>query len=76
MGTAVYASGLPTELGMKMYGELDKAQQEVQLEGGLHLIFVILLDHPFRISGWPYWSKLFASLPKEHRKVCLLVQLL
>lgn len=70
MGAAVYASGLPTELGMKMYGELQKAQGGVQLEGGLHLIFLILLDHPFRITGWPYWSTLFASLPRNHKEVC------
>lgn len=74
MGTAVYASGLPTELGVKMYGELQKAQEGVRLEGDLHLVYLILLDHPFRLSGWPYWNKLFAGLPRNHKEVCSLVQ--
>ena len=71
MGTAVYASGLPTELGMKMYGELEKAQHSIQLDGGLHLVYIIMLEHdPFRIMDWPFWSRQFAGLSTKDKQVC------
>ena len=68
MGRAVYDSGLPTDIGMKLYDELSKAEAGLILGEPLHLVFIIMLEHPFKIFGWSHWGKLFGSLPSTHRK--------
>ena len=69
MGRAVYDSGLPTDIGVKLYDELSKAEAGLVLGEALHLIYIIMLDHPFKIFGWSHWGKLFGSLPSTHKKV-------
>lgn len=69
MGRAVYDSGLPTDVGVRLYDELSRAEEGLVLGEPLHLMYVIMLEHPFKIYGWGYWGKLFGSLPSLHKKV-------
>ena len=69
MGRAVYDSGLPTDTGVKLHEELSKAETGLVLGEPLHLMHIIMLDHPFKISGWSHWWKLFGILPSTHKKV-------
>lgn len=69
MGRAVYDSGLPTNLGVKLYDELSKAEAGLVLGEPLHLMYIIMQEHPFTIFGWSYWGKLFGSLPSLQKKV-------
>ena len=69
MGRAVYDSGLPTDIGIRLYDELSKAEAGLVLGEPLHLMYVIMLDHPFKIFGWSHWGKLFGSLPSMQKKV-------
>ena len=69
MGRAVYDSGLPTDIGVKLYNELSKAESGLVLGEPLHLMHIIMLDHPFQIVGWPHWGRLFGKLPSIHKKV-------
>ena len=70
MGKAIYESGLPTQLGIAMYAELDKARHGLVTQtGDLHLVYVLLLEHPFSIFDWSYWAKLFDGLPAKHKEV-------
>lgn len=69
MGRAVYDSGLPTDIGVKLYDELSKAEAGLVLGEALHLVYIIMLEHPFKIFGWSHWGKLFGSLPSTHKKV-------
>lgn len=68
MGRAVYDSGLPTDIGVKLYDELSKAEAGLVLGEPLHLVYIIMLEHPVKIFGWSHWGKLFGSLPSTHRK--------
>ena len=69
MGRAVYDSGLPTNIGMKLYNELSKAVAGLVLGKPLHLMYTIMLEHPFKIFGWGCWGKLFENLPSMQKKV-------
>ena len=69
MGRAVYDSGLPTNIGVKLYDELSKAEAGLVLGEPLHLMYIIMQEHPFTIFGWSYWGKLFGSLPSLQKKV-------
>jgi hypothetical protein len=39
------------------------------LGSSLHLIHLLLLDHPFEIFNWPDWHALFFALPEAKRAV-------
>jgi hypothetical protein len=41
------------------------------LGSSLHLIHLLLLDHPFEIFNWPDWHGLFFGLPEGKRAVAL-----
>ncbi|KAL0029501.1 hypothetical protein WJX77_012503 [Trebouxia sp. C0004] len=73
MGRAVYDCGLPTDVGMKLYDELSKAVAGLVLGEPLHLMYTIMLEHPFKIFGWVYWGKLFENLPGMQKKVARIV---
>ncbi|DBA82486.1 TPA: hypothetical protein ACH3X2_000714 [Trebouxia sp. C0005] len=73
MGRAVYDSGLPTEVGIKLYDQLSKAVAGLVLGEPLHLMYTIMLEHPFKIFGWGYWGKLFENLPSMQKKVACIV---
>ena len=57
---------------MKLYEELSKAEAGLVLGEPLHLTYIIMLEHPFQISGWQSWEKLFGGLPDMHKKASLL----
>ena len=68
MGRAVYDSGLPTDIGVRLYEELSKAEAGLVLGEPLHLMYIIMLEQPFKIFGWGHWGKVFGSLPSTHKK--------
>jgi hypothetical protein len=68
-GRAVYDSGLPLELGMRLYAELAAASSGVVLGQPLHLMYLCLLEHPFVITNWGRWGHVLAGLCSDERWV-------
>lgn len=71
MGRAVYDSGLATNIGMRLYDELSKAEAGLVLGEPLHLVYIIMPEHPFKIFGWSHWGRLFRSLTSAQKKARL-----
>lgn len=71
MGRAVYDSGLATNIGMRLYDELSKAEAGLVLGEPLHLVYIIMPEHPFKIFGWPHWGRLFRNLTGAQKKARL-----
>jgi hypothetical protein len=39
----------------------------------LHLVYLILLDQPFEICDWSFWSSIFQGLPAQRKLVAAAV---
>lgn len=74
MGRAVYDSGLATTTGMRLYDELSKAEAGLVLGEPLHLVYIIMPEHPFKIFGWSHWGGLFRNLTTTQKKVASIVE--
>lgn len=51
MGKAIFSSSLPTHQGEIMYKALESALGNLVLGEPLHLVYLILLDHPFEVEA-------------------------
>lgn len=53
--------------------ELEAAFHKVPVDDLLHLVFLVLLEHPFEICDWSAWSCIFQGLSKHHVRVAAAV---
>ncbi len=53
--------------------ELEAAFHKVPVDDLLHLVFLVLLEHPFEICDWGAWSCIFQGLSNHHRRVAAAV---
>ncbi|GLI65409.1 hypothetical protein VaNZ11_008967 [Volvox africanus] len=66
MGRAIYESCLPTAEGEDLYARLTRALDGLALEGGLHLLYLLMNEPlPVEITNWEVWGRMMERLPRE-----------
>ncbi|GIL55845.1 hypothetical protein Vafri_11347, partial [Volvox africanus] len=66
MGRAIYESCLPTAEGEDLYARLTRALDGLALEGGLHLLYLLMNEPlPVEINNWEVWGRMMERLPRE-----------
>ncbi|KXZ49542.1 hypothetical protein GPECTOR_20g396 [Gonium pectorale] len=66
MGRAIYESCLPTAAGEELYGRLTSALNGLALEGGLHMLCLLLTEPlPVELDDWGAWAAMLERMPRE-----------